>query len=79
MFCDPVWLSLNCELPVMAHEMSYEQATSALRYAENGLQHSYLEAIFYGPILYTVSMTMRYKSERSRILDFVSKLNRRGF
>ncbi|KAF7596471.1 hypothetical protein BBP40_001343 [Aspergillus hancockii] len=79
MFCDPVWLSLNCELPVMAHQMSYEQATSALRHAENGLQHSYLEAIFYAPILYTVSMTMRFKSERSRIQNFVGKLKQKGF
>ncbi|KAE8163726.1 hypothetical protein BDV40DRAFT_134230 [Aspergillus tamarii] len=79
MFCDSVWLSLNCELPVMAHQMSYEQATNALEHAENGLQNSYLEAIFYAPTLYTVSMTRRYKSERSRIVDFINKLKQKGF
>lgn len=79
MFCDPVWLTLNCELPVMTHQMSSEQAKSALQHAENGLQNSYLEAIFYAPILYTVSVTMRYKSERSRIIDFVRKVKQKGF
>ncbi|KAE8340191.1 hypothetical protein BDV24DRAFT_64861 [Aspergillus arachidicola] len=79
MFCDSAWLSLNCELPVMTHQMSYEQATNALQHAENGLQNSYLEAIFYAPTLYTVSMTRRYKSERSRIVDFISKLKQKGF
>ncbi|OGM48459.1 hypothetical protein ABOM_003411 [Aspergillus bombycis] len=79
MFCDSVWLSLNCELPVMTHQMSYEQATNALQHAENGLQSSYLEAIFYAPTLYTVSMTRRYKSERSRIVDFISQLKQKGF
>ncbi|KAB8257619.1 hypothetical protein BDV32DRAFT_80771 [Aspergillus pseudonomiae] len=79
MFCDSVWLSLNCELPVMTHQMSYEQATNALQHAEKGLQSSYLEAIFYAPTLYTVSMTRRYKSERSRIVDFISRLKQKGF
>ncbi|GMG14244.1 unnamed protein product [Aspergillus oryzae] len=51
MFCDSAWISLNCELPVMTHQMSYEQATNALQHAENGLQNSYLEAIFYAPTL----------------------------
>ncbi|KAE8377071.1 hypothetical protein BDV26DRAFT_220480 [Aspergillus bertholletiae] len=79
MFCDSGWLSLNCQLPVMAHQMSYEQATNALQHAESGLQNSYLEAIFYAPTLYTVSMTRRYKSERSRIVEFVNKLKQKGF
>ncbi|KAF7615749.1 hypothetical protein AFLA_009257 [Aspergillus flavus NRRL3357] len=79
MFCDSAWISLNCELPVMTHQMSYEQATNALQHAENGLQNSYLEAIFYAPTLYTVSMTRRYKSERRRIVDFISTLKQKGF
>lgn len=60
-------------------QMSYEQATNALQHAENGLQNSYLEAIFYAPTLYTVSMTRRYKSERRRIVDFISTLKQKGF
>jgi hypothetical protein len=47
----PAWLRLGCNLPVMPHQRSYEQATNALNSAE-----MQLEAIFYRPFIYDGSV-----------------------
>ncbi|KAJ5588936.1 hypothetical protein N7537_011614 [Penicillium hordei] len=78
-FSDPCWLSLECELPIMPLQLSYEQASSALNHAESSLQHLHLEAIIYVPVLYAIGMEMARKSDRDRILKFISNIERKGF
>lgn len=78
-FSDPCWLSLGCELPLMPLQLSYEQANSALNHAESSLQHLHLEAIFYAPVLYAIGMEMSRKTDRCRILKFISDVERKGF
>lgn len=46
-FCTPTWLSLDCPLPIMAHRMSYDQATHALQYAEQCVHRTRLEVVFF--------------------------------
>jgi hypothetical protein len=78
-FSDPCWLFLECELPIMPLQLSYEQASSALNHAESSLQHLHLEAIMYAPVLYAIGMEMARKSDRYRILKFISNIERKGF
>ncbi|CAG8909842.1 unnamed protein product [Penicillium egyptiacum] len=78
-FSDPCWLSLGCELPLMPLQLSYEQASSALKHAESSLEHLHLEAIIYAPVLYAIGMEMARKSDRCRILKFISDVERKGF
>jgi hypothetical protein len=78
-FSDPCWLSLECELPVMPLQLSHEQAISALSHAESSLQHLHLEAIIYAPVLYAIGMEMARKSDRYRILRFISHIEKKGF
>lgn len=79
MFSHPCWLSLGCELPLMPHRLSYEQALSSLRSAEGTLEHLHLEAIIYAPILYAIGMEMARKSDKYRVLKFFSSLKGKGF
>lgn len=79
LFSDPCWLSLECELPAMPLQLSYEQARSALNNAESSLQHLHLEAIIYAPVLYAIGMEMARKSDRCRNLKFISDVERKGF
>ncbi|CAG8125294.1 unnamed protein product [Penicillium nalgiovense] len=78
LFSDPCWLSLECELPVMPLQLSYEQARSASNNAESSLQHLHLEAIIYAPVLYAIGMEMACKSDRCRNLKFISDVERKG-
>ncbi|KAE8389516.1 hypothetical protein BDV23DRAFT_184425 [Aspergillus alliaceus] len=79
MFYDPVWLTLNCELPAMTHQTSSEQAKGALQRAEKRSSEYVTRGYLLCAYLYTVSVTMKYKSERTRIIDFVPKLKEKGF
>ncbi|KAI9039828.1 uncharacterized protein KD926_009046 [Aspergillus affinis] len=78
-FSDPCWLSLECELPIMPLQLSYEQAISALNHAESSLQHLHLESVIYAPVLYAIGMEMARKPDKYRILRFISNIERKGF
>lgn len=79
MFLDPAWRSLDCCLPVMTQQLSSEQAAKAFRYAETCLPSLHLEAILYGPVLYTVSIDLEDQTERSRVMSFLVTLRQKGY
>jgi hypothetical protein len=78
-FSTPPWLRLDCELPIMPHGLSYEQAMSALQHAEHSISCLSLEAIFFCPILYVLGMEMASKSDPRRMVDFIGVLRSRRF